>query len=130
MSESKKTVKGRIRWTEAALALTTLLLAALLITQCISAYRVGNASDNFTSAGVRINDVYSREIVTVRLSNIAWAFWLWLAVLCAAVVQRVLRPQKPQMPVPDPAARLNLLLARVQKTPRCLPKKSSADLRR
>ena len=82
MSESKKTVKGRIRWTEAAVALTTLLLAALLIAQCISAYRVGNAPDNFTSAGVRINDVYSREIVTVRLSNIAWAFWLWLAAFC------------------------------------------------
>lgn len=120
MSESKKTLKGRIRWTEAALALTTLLLAALLIAQCISAYRVGNAPDNFTSAGVRISDVYSREIVTVRLSNIAWAFWLWLAALCAAIVQRVLRPQKPQMPVPDPAARLNLLLARVQKTPTML----------
>lgn len=128
MSESKKTVKGRIRWTEAAAALTTLLLAALLITQCISAYRVGNASDNFTSAGVRINDVYSREIVTVRLSNIAWAFWLWLAALCAAIVQRVLRPQKPQMPVPDPAARLNLLLARVQKTPAMLAEEKQRRL--
>lgn len=128
MSESKKTVKGRIRWTEAAVALTTLLLAALLITQCISAYRVGNAPDNFTSAGVRINDVYSREIVTVRLSNIAWAFWLWLAVLCAAIVQRVLWPQKPQMPVPDPAARLNLLLARVQKTPAMLAEEKQRRL--
>ena len=43
----------------------------------------------------------------MRLRNFAWAFWLWLAALCAAIVQRVLWPQKPQMPVPDPAARLN-----------------------
>ena len=51
-----------------------------------------------------------------------------LAALCAAIVQRVLRPQKPQMPVPDPSARLNLLRARVQKTPAMLAEEKQRRL--
>ena len=99
------------------LSVATLLLAALLIAQCIAIYRVGNAPDNFTAAGVRINDVYSREIVSMRLGSIAWAFWLWLAALEAAIVWRIARPEQVKKPAPDPRARLNILLARVEKTP-------------
>jgi len=68
------------------LTLTTLLLAALLIWQCIDVYLTGNAPANLTETGVYKTPVYSRELVTERLAGIAWAFWLWLGMLLMAAV--------------------------------------------
>lgn len=128
MSESGKKRQVGPSWTDVLLSVSTLLLAALLIWQCIATFRTGNAPDNFTAAGVRINDVYSREIVGMRLGSIAWAFWLWLAALEAAIVWRMARPEQVNKPAPDPRTRLDILLRRVEKTPEMLAEEKKRKL--
>ena len=108
---------GRARWARAAswaLAAAVLLFAALLIAQCVSIYRAGTAAENMTEAGVRICDIYSREIVAERFGRIAWSFWLLIASLIAALILH--RPEKEALTAPV-GYQLAMRLKRVGKTP-------------
>ncbi len=70
----------------------TVLFAVLLIVQCIRIYQAGIAPENIGENGLRIHDIYSREIVAAHFAQIAWSFYLWLGLLLACLV--VGRPQK------------------------------------
>lgn len=108
---------AKARWARAAswvLAAAVLLFAALLIGQCVSIYRAGTAADNLTEAGVRIHDIYSREIVAERFGRIAWSFWLLIASLIAALILH--RPEKEALTAPLDY-QLAMRLKRVGKTP-------------
>lgn len=97
-----------------ALAAATLLVAALLVWQCADIYYTGVSAANRTSTGVLLSDIYSREIVAERFGKIAWAIWLWLALLAAALIFRV-RVQTPALRAPNEAL-LEALLRRTEKT--------------
>lgn len=108
--------RRRGRLSEWLLAGCTLILAAALILQCLAIYRAGTAPENLTADGVRIQDVYSREIVAARLSGIAWAFVLWLAALAVAVADRIAHPGQGAQSAGDVRMRLELYRARVEAT--------------
>ena len=97
-----------------ALAAATLLVAALLVWQCADIYYTGVSAANRTETGVLLSDVYSREIVAERFRQIAWAVWLWLALLAASLILRV-RVQTPALRAHDETL-LEALLCRVEKT--------------
>ena len=108
---------AKARWARAAswvLAAAVLLFAALLIGQCISIYRAGTSAGNLTDAGVRIHDIYSREIVAERFGRIAWSFWLLIASLIAALILH--RPEREALTAPV-GYQLAMRLKRVGKTP-------------
>ncbi len=70
-------MKSRARLARAAeclLALSTLLTAGLLIAQCIKIHEAG---------------AFSREIVRARLEGVAWAGFLWLALLIGTRLLRI-----------------------------------------
>ena len=64
-------------------ALAAVLMAALLIWQCVTIYHEGIAPENMGENGLRIHDIYSREIVTAHFASIAWSVWVFLALLAA-----------------------------------------------
>lgn len=68
------------------LSVATVLFAVLLMVQCIGIYHAGISPDNMGENGLRIHDIYSREIVAERFGKIAWSFYLWLVLLLASVV--------------------------------------------
>lgn len=68
------------------LSVATVLFAVLLTVQCIGVYHAGISPENMGENGLRIHDIYSREIVAERFSQIAWSFYLWLVMLLASVV--------------------------------------------
>ena len=63
-AESKRSVRIMLRW---LLGVATVLMAALLIWQCVTIYHEGIAPENMGENGLRIHDIYSREIVTAEL---------------------------------------------------------------
>lgn len=73
---------------------STLLVAALLIVQCAGIYFAGTSPSNLTETGVYIHSIYSREIVAERFSQIAWAVWIWLALLVAVLIVREPAPKE------------------------------------
>lgn len=97
-----------------ALSAAVLLFAALLIVQCVSIYRAGTAADNLTDAGVRIHDIYSREIVAEHFGRIAWSFYVLLAAFIAALI---LRTGKKETLVAPLEYQLAMRLKRGGKTP-------------
>ena len=76
---NKSTRKNSVFILSCLLAGATLLLACLLIGHCVQIYRTGVAPENLTEAGVRIMDIYSPAVIARHARQIAWAFWLWLA---------------------------------------------------
>ena len=109
---SKARVSRALTWMFVA---ATLLVAALLITQCASIYSTGTAPSNLTETGVYIHPIYSREIVGERFSRIAWAVWLWLALLIAVLATR--QPAAKAALKPPVANQLALLQKRAETTP-------------
>ena len=108
---------AKARWARAAswvLAAAVLLFAALVIGQCASIYRAGTSAGNLTDAGVRIHDIYSREIVAERFGRIAWSFWLLIVSLIAALILH--RPEREALTAPV-GYQLAMRLKRVGKTP-------------
>ena len=108
---------AKARWARAAswvLAAAVLLFAALLIGQCASIYRAGTSAGNLTDAGVRIHDIYSREIVAERFGRIAWSFWLLIVSLIAALILH--SPEREALTAPV-GYQLAMRLKRVGKTP-------------
>ena len=109
---SKARVSRALTWMFVA---ATLLVAALLITQCASIYFTGTAPSNLTETSVYIHPIYSREIVGERFSRIAWAVWLWLALLIAVLVTR--QPAAKAALKPPVANQLAMLQKRAETTP-------------
>ncbi|MEG0268743.1 MAG: CD1871A family CXXC motif-containing protein [Clostridia bacterium] len=104
----------------ATLTEATLLLAALLIIQCLRIYVAGISPENMTQAGVRINDIYSPAIVSQYFSEILWMVILWVVSLGGTIAFRILKPQE-QRPIPTPVispeGRLDLMKRRITLTP-------------
>ena len=82
-AESKRSVRTMLRW---LLGVATVLMAALLIWQCVTIYHEGIAPENMGENGLRIHDIYSREIVTTHFASIAWSVWVFLALLAALLL--------------------------------------------
>ena len=82
-AESKRSVRIMLRW---LLGVATVLMAALLIWQCVTIYHEGIAPENMGENGLRIHDIYSREIVTAHFASIAWSVWVFLALLAANII--------------------------------------------
>lgn len=91
------------------LAVITLVVACLLIFQCISIYVAGNAPSNLTEAGVRIHDVYSREIVATYFRPVVVPALVWLTMFVICVVMRLVLPRKERM-LPDREPEIMLFL--------------------
>lgn len=82
--------------------ITALLLtaaAALLIAQTVMIYHAGNAPENWTAAGVRMQPMYSRAIVAERLGVIAVPLWACVAAAAAGLVLRAGLGEEPRRPV-------------------------------
>ena len=90
---NKSTRKNSVHILSCLLSGATLLLACLLIGHCVQIYRAGVAPENLTEAGVRIMDIYSPAVIVRHARQIAWAFWLWLALLTAAALACLRHPQ-------------------------------------
>ena len=101
-----------------ALAACTLLLALLLIVQCVSIYCAGISPANHSDTGVLINDIYSPEIVAAGFSQIRWAFYLWLAAFIGSLLCLALGPAERKNAVAPPIEnRLLLFRSRTSPTP-------------
>jgi hypothetical protein len=68
------------------LSAASVLLAVLLIVQCVSIYHEGISPDNLGADGLLIHEIYSVEIVTAHFQQIAWSFYLWLVLLLLTIV--------------------------------------------
>ena len=73
------------------LALSTLLMAGLLIAQCIQIHEAG---------------AFSRDIVRARLEGLAWAGALWLALLIGTLLLRLPNGKESQLRAPITTSRL------------------------
>ena len=82
-ANAKTRVQQTIRW---LLSAATVLVAMLLIVQCLGIYHEGISPENMGENGLPIHEIYSREIVAARFQAMAWSVWLWLALLVAAIV--------------------------------------------
>lgn len=82
-AESKRSVRIMLQW---LLGVATVLMAALLIWQCVTIYHEGIAPENMGENGLRIHDIYSREIVTAHFASIAWSVWVFLALLAVNII--------------------------------------------
>ncbi len=101
---------GLIRWLA---AVVTIALAAALCIACLDLYRAGNAPENLTAEGVRIQDMYTRENVGQQLSKLAPAAISWAVLLLLAARQ----PKAPEKRLPiAPENALRLLAPRVFAT--------------
>lgn len=118
---SHKGIAKKIKW---LLAAATVLLAALLIWQCADIFRVGMSAANQGANGVRISNIYSREIVAERFGRIRWAVWVWLVLLILSIflnAREHINEKKNASPM-QPSDQLKLLLERREKTPEMLQK--------
>lgn len=67
------------------LAAATIAVCLLLCWQASDVYLAGNSPDNFSAPGVRIDPVYSREIVAGRLAAVSPALFGYLALVAAGL---------------------------------------------
>ncbi len=99
------------------LAAATAAVCLLLVWQVVDIYRVGNLPENFSAPGVRIQPVWSREIVGARLSAMAPALLGYLALAAAGLVcEAVSTPEKGNIPA-APEDTLAMLRSRVAEVP-------------
>ena len=63
----------------------TLAVCLLFIWQAADIYITGNRPENFSAPGVRVEDVYSREVVAERFARVAPAVYGYLAVVLAGL---------------------------------------------
>lgn len=69
-----------------ALAVFTVVVCLLLCRQTISIYQTGNCPENFSSPGVRIEQVYSREVIGQKLAEIAPVIMIYLILIVAGLI--------------------------------------------
>lgn len=74
------------------LAVVTLVLACGLIYQAVCIYTAGTALENFTANGVRINPIYSRQIVGAHLKTLLAPAIIWAVMTLGALVINALCP--------------------------------------
>ncbi len=104
-------------WLRGAVAVMTLLLAALLCWQCIDIYAVGNAPENLTADGVHVEQVYRADDVGARLMTLAIPAAAYVVLIAlAAIVQRC-APKKPEASAMTANNRLRLMKRRVAELP-------------
>lgn len=75
-----------LRVAKIATAVAIAAVCALLIWQAVDIYITGNAPENFSAPGVRIEPVYSRGDIVGRLGRLAPALWALLAVAAADLI--------------------------------------------
>lgn len=126
MSSHKGIAKG-IKW---LLAAETVLVAGLLIWQCADIFRVGMSADNQGANGVRISDIYSREIVAERFGRISWSVWIWLVlfVLSLFLNSKGNANEKKKASAMHPSDQLMLILERREKTTEMLQKEKERHM--
>lgn len=105
-----------LHYTRIVLVLLTILVCLLLCWQAVDIYQTGNAPENFSSPGVRIHPVWSRDIVGARLAAISPALILWLVAVIASIALKV-SVSEPEKIVSPPREMLDLLKARVHPLP-------------
>lgn len=102
---------------DVAFSIGTVLLAVLLMVQCAEIYRAGIDPSNRTASGVLIQDIYSRDRIAARISDIRWAIGLWLALFLAELLARTVHPkEKERMAALPVENRLWLMHQRVVPT--------------
>lgn len=69
-----------------ALAAFTVVVCLLLCRQTISIYQTGNRPENFSSPGVRIEQVYSREVIGQKLAEITPVLTIYLILIVAGLI--------------------------------------------
>lgn len=110
---SHKGIRKLAKW---LLAAATVLVALLLIWQCADIYRVGTSAANQGANGVRIADIYSREIVGERFGRISWSVWIWLVLFIVSLFLRSDQTAAKEKFSMRPSDQLKLLLVRKEKT--------------
>ena len=110
-AESKRSVRIMLQW---LLSAATVLMAALLIWQCVTIYHEGIAPENMGENGLRIHDIYSREIVTAHFASIAWSVWVFLALLAANIIAG--KPEQKESLRAPVENQLLMLRARTEET--------------
>ena len=109
------------------LAAATAAVCLLLCWQAVDIYLAGNSPDNFSAPGVRINPVYTRELVGSRLAAIAPVLFAYLALIVAGLVLQAAAGEKPKLNAAVPAEdRLQTLYRRIAE----LPPEARAEQRR
>lgn len=108
------------------LAAATAAVCLLLCWQAVDIYLTGNSPDNFSAPGVRIDPVYTRELVGSRLAAIAPVLFAYLALVVAGLVLQA-AGEKPKLNAAVPAEdRLQALYQRIAE----LPPEARAEQRR
>ena len=110
-AESKRSVRTMLQW---LLGVATVLMAALLIWQCVTIYHEGIAPENMGENGLRIHDIYSREIVTAHFASIAWSVWVFLALLAVNIIAG--KPEQKESLRAPVENQLLMLRARTEET--------------
>lgn len=110
-AESKRSVRIMLQW---LLSAATVLMAALLIWQCVTIYHEGIAPENMGENGLRIHDIYSREIVTAHFASIAWSVWVFLALLAVNIIAG--KPEQKESLRAPVENQLLMLRARTEET--------------
>lgn len=107
-----------LRVTRLILMVATVALCLLLCWQAIDLYFTGNRPENFSAPGVRIEPVYSREIVASRLGSIAPALWGYLVLVVAGLTLQALAGEQPRLrPISQTENRLLSLRSRTAEIP-------------
>ncbi|MBD5161319.1 MAG: hypothetical protein HDT14_04745 [Oscillibacter sp.] len=100
------------------LAAATAAVCLLLCWQAVDIYLTGSSPDNFSAPGVRINPVYTRELVGSRLAAIAPVLFAYLALVVAGLVLQAAAGEKPGLNAAAPAEdRLRALYRRITEIP-------------
>ena len=84
-------------------AAATAAVCLLLCWQAVDIYLTGNSPENFSAPGVRINPVYTRELVGSRLAMIAPALFAYLALVVAGLVLQAAAGEKTKARASVPA---------------------------
>lgn len=112
------------------LAVMTVAICLLLCWQAVDIYRVGNAPENFSSPGVRIQPVYSLAIVRERLTAVAPALWIYLAaVVLGLILQSFAGEQAKPRAYREPEDALRRLRQRVTVMPAAAMEEQSQRFR-
>ncbi len=100
------------------LAAATAAVCLLLCWQAADIYLAGNSPDNFSAPGVRINPVYTRELVASRLAAIGPVLFVYLALVVAGLALQAAAGEKTRNHAAVPAEdRLRTLYRRVADIP-------------
>ena len=104
-------------WLRRALALATLLIAAILCLQCIDIYLAGNSAANLDQNGVHLTPVYSPSDIALRMRSLAVPLTIWILLVVAILVIQQGKSISPTHTQLTPENRLRLLKNRFASLP-------------